>query len=68
MDISEIVIEGDSTGVAWRFPILRFGGSDPHAPKVYIQAALHAGELPGTALLHFLCERLRQAEAEVRCF
>jgi predicted deacylase len=64
MDISEIVIEGDSTGVAWRFPILRFGGSDPDAPKVYIQAALHAGELPGTALLHFLCERLRQAEAD----
>src|ERR1700712_2104480 len=63
MDISEIVIEGDSAGIAWRLPILNFKGSDPAAPKVYIQAALHAGELPGTALLHFLCERLRVAEA-----
>jgi uncharacterized protein len=62
MDSSEIVIEGDSAGIAWRLPVLKFKGSDPAAPKVYIQAALHAGELPGTALLHFLCERLRSAE------
>jgi predicted deacylase len=64
MDISEIVIEGDSAGIAWRLPVLNFKGSDRDAPKVYIQAALHASELPGTALLHFLCERLRRAEAD----
>ena len=64
MDITEIVIEGDTPGIAWRLPVLHFTGSKPDAPKIYIQAALHAGELPGTALAHFLCERLRQAETE----
>ncbi|WP_064711796.1 succinylglutamate desuccinylase/aspartoacylase domain-containing protein [Rhizobium bangladeshense] len=64
MDVSEIIIPGDTPGIEWRLPVLRFAGRDPKAPKTYIQAALHAGELPGTALLHFLCERLRQAEGE----
>ncbi|MBB2795375.1 UNVERIFIED_ORG: hypothetical protein GGD58_004270 [Rhizobium pisi] len=62
MDVSEIIIPGDTPGTQWRLPVLRFAGRDPKAPNIYIQAALHAGELPGTALLHFLCERLRQAE------
>jgi predicted deacylase len=64
MDVTEIVIEGDTPGIAWRLPVLHFAGSDKSAPKLYIQAALHAGELPGTALLHFLSERLRKAEAD----
>ncbi|MGG7578117.1 succinylglutamate desuccinylase/aspartoacylase family protein [Rhizobium sp. YTUHZ045] len=64
MDVSEIIIPGDTPGTAWRLPVLRFAGRDPKAPKAYIQAALHAGELPGTALLHFLSERLRRAESE----
>ncbi|WFU02125.1 succinylglutamate desuccinylase/aspartoacylase family protein [Rhizobium sp. CB3171] len=64
MDITHITIDGDTPGIAWRLPVLHFSGSKPDAPKVYIQAALHAGELPGTALAHFLCERLRQAETE----
>ncbi|WP_106796079.1 succinylglutamate desuccinylase/aspartoacylase family protein [Rhizobium sp. H4] len=64
MDVSEIIVPGDTPGTEWRLPVLRFKGHDPKAPKTYIQAALHAGELPGTALLHFLCERLRQAESQ----
>lgn len=64
MDVSEIIISGDTPGVEWRLPVIHFAGSDKDAPKVYIQAALHAGELPGTAALHFLCERLRQAESQ----
>ncbi|TWB16390.1 hypothetical protein FBZ98_109207 [Rhizobium sp. ERR 922] len=64
MNVTEIVIEGDTPGIAWRLPVLHFAGSKADAPKIYIQAALHAGELPGTALVHFLCERLRKAEAE----
>ncbi|MBB4275122.1 succinylglutamate desuccinylase/aspartoacylase domain-containing protein [Rhizobium mongolense] len=63
MDISEIIIPGDTPGIEWRLPVFRFKGNDPAAPKVYIQAALHADELPGTALLHFLCGRLRDAES-----
>ncbi len=64
MNISEIVIKGDTPGTEWRLPVIRFKGSDVKAPKIYIQAALHANELPGTALLHFLCEKLRQADAD----
>lgn len=66
MEISEIIIAGDTQGVEWRLPVLRFEGSDPNAPSVYMQAALHANELPGTALLHFLCKKLRDAEAQGR--
>jgi predicted deacylase len=61
---SEIIIGGDTAGIEWRVPVFRFAGSDAKAPCVYIQAALHANELPGTALLHFLLERLRRAEAD----
>lgn len=64
MDFSEITIAGDTPGVEWRLPVLRFSGDDAAAPRVYLQAALHANELPGTAVLHFLCDRLRQAESE----
>ncbi len=63
METSEIILSGDTAGIEWRLPVLRFKGSDPKAPKVYIQAALHANELPGTALAHFLCEQLRQCES-----
>lgn len=66
MDISEIIIPGDTPGIEWRVPVLRFKGSEPKSPKTYIQAALHANELPGTALLHFLCEKLREAESAGR--
>lgn len=66
MDVSEIIIPGDTPGIEWGLPVIRFEGNDPAAPKVYIQAALHANELPGTALAHFLCLQLRQAEGEGR--
>ncbi|WP_411034707.1 succinylglutamate desuccinylase/aspartoacylase family protein [Shinella sp. BYT-45] len=60
---SEIIIGGDTAGIEWRVPVFRFKGSDAAAPSAYLQAALHANELPGVALLHFLLERLRKAEA-----
>ncbi len=63
MDVTEITLAGDTPGLEWRLPVLRFPGTDAGAPKVYIQAALHSNELPGTALIHFLCARLREAEA-----
>ena len=64
MEITEIAIPGDTPGTGWTLPVLRFRGTGADAPRIYIQAALHANELPGTAVLHFLCERLRQAEVE----
>lgn len=63
MQKSEITIAGDVPGVEYRVPVLRFEGADPKAPRVYMQAALHAEELPGTAALHFLVPMLEAAEA-----
>jgi predicted deacylase len=63
MQKSEIRIAGDVPGVEYRIPVLTFTGSDPSAPRVYTQAALHAGEHPGTAALHFLVPMLEAAEA-----
>lgn len=64
MERSEIIIGGDTAGIAWRLPVFRFKGNEATAPSVYLQAALHANELPGTALLHFLLERLRRADVD----
>ncbi len=59
-------IAGDMPGLTYDFPVYRFRGDDPQAPSAYLQAALHADELPGTAALHVLMKRLRTAEAEGR--
>ena len=59
-------IPGDTEGVAYSFPVYRFRGTREAAPSAYIQAALHAGELPGTVAIDALMPRLRQAEAEGR--
>ncbi|MBX9455517.1 MAG: succinylglutamate desuccinylase/aspartoacylase family protein [Rhizobium sp.] len=63
MHKSEITIAGDVPGIEYRLPVLAFEGSDADAPRVYMQAALHAEELPGTAALHFLVPMLQAAEA-----
>ncbi|CAM5453457.1 hypothetical protein ATER59S_02879 [Aquamicrobium terrae] len=59
-------ISGDTEGVAYEFPVFRFEGSDSAAPGAYIQAALHAGELPGTVAIDALMPMLEKAEAEER--
>ena len=44
-------LRGDTPGTVVELPFYRIGPSD--APeKVYLQAALHADEQPGTMLLH----------------
>ena len=62
MQKSQIIIAGDVPGVEYRLTVLSFEGSDAAAPRVYMQAALHAEELPGTAALHFLVPMLQAAE------
>ncbi|WP_315925668.1 succinylglutamate desuccinylase/aspartoacylase family protein [Mesorhizobium sp. SP-1A] len=59
-------IAGDTEGVAYEFPVFRFQGSDGNAPRAYLQAALHAGELPGTVAIDALMPMLEKAEAEGR--
>ncbi|KQZ87053.1 peptidase M14 [Mesorhizobium sp. Root157] len=59
-------IAGDTEGVAYEFPVFRFKGSDAAAPSAYLQAALHAGELPGTVAIDALMPLLAKAESEGR--
>ena len=67
MDLSFELIKGDTPGVEWRFPVFRFRPEGPPSgPSVYMQAGLHAGELPGPGALHLLVGALREASAEGR--
>ncbi len=55
-------IEGDTPGVTYGLDVLTFNGSDRSAPGAYLQAALHGGEFPGVAAIHFLVPLLEAAE------
>ena len=57
---------GDTEGVSYEFPVFRFEGTTGQAPSAYLQAALHAGELPGVVAIHALMPKLIKAEAEGR--
>lgn len=59
-------IVGDSDGISYEFPLFRFAGADKAAPSAYLQAALHAGELPGVVAIDALMPMLGEAEAEGR--
>ena len=59
-------LPGDTEGVSYELTVFRFKGSSKKAPTAYIQAALHAGELPGVVAIHALMPKLRAAEAEGR--
>ena len=54
MDKTILTIPGDMPGLSYSLTVLRLSGSDPTAPKAYLQAALHANALPGVAALHVL--------------
>ena len=55
-------IIGDTPGVSYGLDVLTFRGSDRSAPGAYLQAALHGGEFPGVAAIHFLVPMLEAAE------
>ena len=58
-----LVLNGDTPGSTVELPFYRIGPST--APeKVYLQAALHADEQPGTMLLHHLLPMLKQADEQ----
>ena len=57
------LLRGDTPGSSTELPFYRIGPST--APeKVYLQAALHADEQPGTMVLHHLLPMLRQADEQ----
>ncbi|WP_420407623.1 peptidase M14 [Hoeflea sp.] len=59
-------IRGDTPGLSYELIVHRLTGSDPNAPRVYIQSALHADERPGVAAMHFLIPMLEHAEKDGR--
>jgi predicted deacylase len=52
---------GTARSIAW----FRYGRAGAR-PKVYIQSSIHANELPGAMLLHYLMPMLGQADADGR--
>jgi hypothetical protein len=59
-------IRGETPGLSYELIVHRLTGSDPEAPGVYIQSALHADERPGVAAMHFLIPMLESAERQGR--
>src|SRR3712207_2406631 len=65
MRTEQIALSPLAPGADLSLTVHRFG--DPGArPKVYVQAALHADEIPGMIAAHHLRERLIGLEAEGR--
>ncbi len=58
-------LAGESAMLTWRLPLIRYRGASGR-PGAYLQAALHADEQPGVAVLHELAKLLARAEAEGR--
>ena len=52
-----------SLGALHTLTVFRFGVSGAR-PKVYIQAALHADEIPGMIAAHYLCQKLEAMETD----
>jgi predicted deacylase len=62
-DREMVTLRGDTPGSSTEFTWYRIGPAEAR-DKVYLQAALHADEQPGTMVLHHLLPMLRQADAE----
>ena len=62
MDLIRIDLPAAAPGTARHLVLRRFGTAGAR-PKAYLQAALHADELPGTLVLHHLTRLLAEAEA-----
>ncbi len=56
-----IALMAESPGTEQFLTVFRYGNPE-NRPKVYLQAALHADEIPGMLVLHHLCAMLDAAE------
>lgn len=59
-------LTGTSIGTGRHVTSLHFGNNSENFSKAYIQAGLHASELPGVLVAHHLRERLLQEEEKGR--
>ena len=62
MHIETCALTGASAGTRRELTLYRYGGGGP-GPQVYLQAGLHADEMPGVLVLQHLMALLDQAEA-----
>ncbi len=65
MEIEHVALESDTPGQCLTLRVYRFRGSES-GPGVYMQAALHAHEIPGLVALDRLIPHLEAAEREGR--
>lgn len=65
MQVEHQVLAGDSPGGSRSLTVVRFG-AEGSRPKVYLQAGLHADEMPGVLVLQHLLPLLAAAEARGR--
>ena len=65
MELEHVSLDSDTPGQEFFLRVMRFRGSGG-GPTVYMQAALHAHELPGMVALDQLIPRLQSAENEGR--
>ena len=65
MRTEQITLSPLAPGASLSLTVQRFGAEGAR-PQVYIQASLHADEIPGMIVAHHLRERLKALEAEGR--
>lgn len=65
MHVERLLLEGDTPGQDFGLRVVRFAGTGK-ARSIYVQAGLHAHELPGMVALDRLMPRLEAAEREGR--
>ena len=65
MRTEQIALSPLAPGASLSLTVQRFGAEGAR-PQVYIQASLHADEIPGMIVAHHLRERLKALEAEGR--
>ena len=63
MDFQSLSFEGDTPSSSYSVPVYQCGPEDG-APQIYLQAAMHADEHPGTMVLHHLLDLLEVAETK----
>ena len=63
MDFQSLFFEVDTPSSSYSVPVYQCGPEDG-APQIYLQAAMHADEHPGTMVLHHLLDLLEAAETK----
>ena len=61
MEYESYSFSGDTPSSSFSVPVYQCGPTD-NVPHIYLQAAMHADEHPGTMVLHHLLDKLEAAE------